>query len=64
MVADNFDDYTKFALNWAQDTDKRNEFRTSVREKILTSKHFDTKARAADLQSVLETLWQKTCEKS
>ena len=62
-VADNLDDYTKFALNWAKDTDKRGEFRSKVRENILTSKHFDTKARAADLQAVFNTLWQKTCEK-
>ena len=64
MVAGNLEDYTKLALNWAQDTDKRNEFRTTVREKILNSKHFDTKARAADLQSSFDALWQKTCETS
>ncbi|MEL0106289.1 MAG: hypothetical protein VW802_05020 [Rhodospirillaceae bacterium] len=63
MVADNLDDYAKFALEWANDDEKRSAFRTSVREKILTSQHFDTKARAADLQKTFDLLWQKTCEK-
>ncbi|MEQ8193604.1 MAG: hypothetical protein RIB59_03855 [Rhodospirillales bacterium] len=63
MVAETLDAYIANALEWANNDEKRRDFRRGIRERMLKSKSFDTNARAADLQNAFNALWQKTCEK-
>ncbi|MGF1641969.1 MAG: CDC27 family protein [Rhodospirillales bacterium] len=64
MIAECHDDYVALAVAWAVDTQRREAFRASIRERLPRARALDPKARARDLESVYEEMWRASVDRS
>ena len=63
LIAKNEEEYVKIAVDLANNIEKLKEMRSSLRNRILTSKHCEYKKITKSLEKAYIQIWHNYCDK-